>query len=1423
MARPGRSWICSTRWREDGGPALTGCILLGLRLPGVSGRARLGGLNDTTGARSPPLLTATRCGPVLAAALLAWHTAPAGAQPSFQNYAIEDGLPHSQVRALLQDSRGYLWVGTLGGGLGRFDGRNFETFTTRQGLADDRVYALAEDQQGRLWIGTEHGLTIYDAGALRSPSPDLDRLGSVRAVLASRRGVFLGSENGLLHLQGGEGGPVREIQEFGGVGVGALLEDRDGRVWVGTLGRGLAVLEGDRLSWVNGTAGWFVRDLLEARQGRIWAATSSGLFGVDGGRIEAAGLPPLPSGGGAGALVEDSDGSLWVGTDDAGVCRRAEDRTSCYSEEEGLGSNHVWALARDHEGSIWVGTYRGGLSRFLGGERLPSGLARELNGVVVRSILQDRRGRLWFATDDRGVLILDGSATRWLRERQGLANDFVLTLFEDRAGVMWIGTFKGLSRYDGRTFRTFTKADGLGDDVVRSIVEDADGTMWIATNEGGVSRFDGRRLRTFNRSAGLNSGAVNALCVDGAGRLWAGTALGLNLFEAGRFRDASREFGLTAGSVHSIREDPRTGDLWLGVFGEGLVRLPRGLPPRRGAQGVEPQTFGAPNVLSSDRVVSLVFDSSGDLWVGSETGIDRLRLDRQDPTRPPALAAFGEARGSGRVEPIHNAAFADSSGRVWFGTLRGPRLFDAARREDWEARPVIRMTAIGPAPGDWSWTPWLQEKDRRIELAPDENRLALLVEAISFRASHRLRYQFRMEGLAGAWSEPSLYPEVFYARLPAGDYTASARVSADDHTWVEAPAPFHFRVLAPFWRRGWFYAGSLLLTVFAVYGGHRLAVARLTSHERELKGEVAVRKRAEQALRESEQTLRGLLNATSDAVLLLDSEGTIVALNDRASDTLDGAPTAPLGRNVFDLLPPPLAQTRRHQLVEVTRSGRRVRFEDRQDGIWFDHILTPLVDAAGLVRRVAVFSRDVTAQKEAEARLQHDAFHDPLTGLANRALFVERLEWAIRRAARNPNRHFAVLFLDLDRFKLVNDSLGHEAGNHVLKSIAPRLEACLRASDTCARLGGDEFVILLDESQSAIDAAEVAQRILRRLWEPFEIDGRAVTLSSSIGIATSHTGYARAEDILRDVDIAMYRAKELGRSRIEIFDLEMRTRAMARFDLEGSLERAAERGELRIFYQPIVSLAEGYVQGFEALVRWRHPERGLLLPSDFVPIAEGGRLIGAIDSFVLREACRQLRQWHESLPVARGLTINVNTSGRLFSEGDLAALVERILLETGLPPHFLQLEITESALMQSMATAAETLRRLRSLGVRVAVDDFGVGYSSLAYLVQLPVDTLKIDRAFIAQLAGPPGREQIVETIVAMGQKLGTSLIAEGIETVEQRERLLTLGCGSGQGYLFSEPLEADAAAALVTPAGTTGVQAPGLATCSVARWPRFG
>jgi diguanylate cyclase (GGDEF)-like protein len=428
-------------------------------------------------------------------------------------------------------------------------------------------------------------------------------------------------------------------------------------------------------------------------------------------------------------------------------------------------------------------------------------------------------------------------------------------------------------------------------------------------------------------------------------------------------------------------------------------------------------------------------------------------------------------------------------------------------------------------------------------------------------------------------------------------------------------------------------------------------------------------------------------------------------------------------------------------------------------------------------------------------QLAHQAFHDPLTGLPNRTLFVERLERELARAAVNHER-VAVLFLDLDRFKVVNDSLGHLAGDQFLVQLGHAIAGTIRGGEhTLARLGGDEFAILLDDIDQQQDATRVVDRIFQALQTPFKIDSQELFATVSVGIAFGVPGYLSPEELLRDADTAMYQAKTTGKARLQIFDASMHTRALGLLRLEHSLRRAVEKNEFVLHYQPIVTLDDGGISGFESLVRWEHPERGLISPSEFVHLAEETGLIYGIGRHTMKDACQCLKGWEG---LAAGLSVNVNLSGRQFSQPDLIEDIELVLRETGLDPRRLKLEITESVIMENPEVAVAMLHRLKALGTRLVIDDFGTGYSSLSYLLRFPADTLKIDRSFVAALGKGGKNEAIVGAIVSLGRSLEMDVVAEGVETEEQREILRGLGCVFGQGYLFSRPVAAEHVPALL-------------------------
>ncbi len=546
--------------------------------------------------------------------------------------------------------------------------------------------------------------------------------------------------------------------------------------------------------------------------------------------------------------------------------------------------------------------------------------------------------------------------------------------------------------------------------------------------------------------------------------------------------------------------------------------------------------------------------------------------------------------------------------------------------------------------------------------------------------------------------------------------------------------------------------------------------------------DVTERRRVEQ----ENQRLAAFPRETPNPVLECDADGRIVYANPAAELAAAEAETGPAG-----LLPAGHAQLARAAL-ETGRGFRSVEVAVRGSILSWTYHPHP---ALGVVH---LFAEDITGRRGVEEQLRHEALHDPLTGLPNRHLFLEHLARAMLRARERPDYLFAVLFLDLDRFKVINDSLGHHVGDRLLSVVAGRLRGTLRSGDTVARFGGDEFALLLPDMASPATAAEVAERIQRAISEPVNLDGYEVFTSASIGIALSSADYGQPEHLLRNADMAMYRAKAAGTGRHETFDRAMHARALLRLQQETELRHALERGEMRLLYQPIVALDTGRVEGFEALIRWEHPERGTVPAGEFVPLAEETGMILPIGRWVLEEACRRLREWQDDFPESRP-AVSVNLSVRQFEQPDLAAQVEGALRASGADPAGLRLEVTESVLAQSPEATAAVLARFRALGIGVHMDDFGTGYSSLALLHSLPLDTLKIDRSFVRRIgAAVEDATPVVRTIVALAGSLGLATIAEGVETPEQLRAVRELGCGSAQGYLFARPVGAPEARALL-------------------------
>ncbi len=560
--------------------------------------------------------------------------------------------------------------------------------------------------------------------------------------------------------------------------------------------------------------------------------------------------------------------------------------------------------------------------------------------------------------------------------------------------------------------------------------------------------------------------------------------------------------------------------------------------------------------------------------------------------------------------------------------------------------------------------------------------------------------------------------------------------------------------------------------------------------------DITALKRIEQALRESEERLRLVTENMSDLVCLHDPDGRFYYVTPSSQTVLGYAPDELIGQDPYTLFHPDdrdrIRITAHAPILASIPIPNPITYRIRKktgEYIWLETLTKPIFDAQGQVRHLQTTSRDVSDRIQAERQLEHDALHDSLTGLPNRNLLMHRLELALHNSQSTPGFLFAVLFLDLDNFKVVNDSLGHLVGDELLITVAAQLQSFIRETDLAARLGGDEFVILLEGITAPYEVVLIAERILTGLRSPFVISGREVFISSSIGIVISNASYQNASDLLRNADLAMYRAKQAGRNQYALFDPTMHLQVMQRLHLEQDLRKALEKEEFVLYYQPIVTLETRQTEGFEALVRWQHPQRGIVSPAEFIAIAEETGLIVPLGEWVLTTACQQLAIWQRTYAQPT-LKMSVNLSVKQL-QPPLIEQLRSVLAITQIPPESLVLEITESMLVQNVAATRNLLQQIRDLGVRLSIDDFGTGYSCLSYLHTLPVDSLKIDRAFVSPDNANSRNQVIAESILALSNLLELSVIAEGIQTEEQLVWLRTIGCEEGQGFLFSPPVPA--------------------------------
>ncbi|HVF35196.1 MAG TPA: EAL domain-containing protein [Candidatus Saccharimonadia bacterium] len=1284
-----------------------------------------------------------------------------------------DGAPPGDVLTVHVDLGGRLYAGTPEGLFRIVGGSPAQKIWPRDtGEARPQVLAIEEDAAGRLWLAVfPNGLAIVqpDSGVAQRLRHDTRMPGSlpedsIRVLQRDRSGLLWlgGVVHGVAHVdpRGAKFGyllddtPSRPFVDTNN--IRSLLEDAQGRWWIGTEGDGLKRYDpvagtfeyfGDVLGRALGLEGQpgelRIFALHDAGAERLWVASNQGVFLLDPGARRATMLPVDPERVDGlpekvvRSLEVGADGAVWLGTMTSGLVRH----------DPAAGSWARYRAVPGDEASMWH------------------------DGVL--ALHEDRAGRLWIGTFE-GVNVLDlaSGAMRRIPRSSGdpgsVAGDLIRVVHESADGSLWIGSHNGLSRLEslgegGIRFRRYLARDGLPNSTVYGIVEDAAGDLWISTNRG-IARLDRKRdaFTTFALEDGLqglefNGGSYFALR---DGRIGFGGSQGVNVFAPERIATSTYQprVALTRYQIGGERRD----------IGDPLSFARLSIPERERIVGFEFASldFGAPRRNRFEYRLEGLTEG----WIdnGTRNSVTFTNLD------PGGYRL--EVRGTNRdgVLSPNVLALDLTIAPLWWTS--------------WPARIVYALLALAAiaVPIRGNRRKLARRRQHTRELREREERLKVAIwgsgdEFWDWDIKRGVIFRVGADQLLGFSTEQQL----------SGDDWRRNAVHPDDLERVEQILAEHVAGKREFFEsehrirnveNQWVWVLSRGKIVERDADGQPLRIAGTAR-------DITRTREAERERRIAAEVIRSM----SEAVTVTDLEFRFKSINPAftrmtgySEDEIRGVDSTILNCSQHS------EEFHRNLRQTLGRTGHWSGeiWQRRKDGeeflCWLE--LSEVTDRNGLRTHWVGVLTDITDRKRAEQELRYLANYDTLTGLPNRTLLGERLAHALIRARRHGAK-VAVLFLDLDRFKHVNDSMGHAAGDRLLKAAAARIMSAVRETDTVARLGGDEFTVVVEDLSDPNQAERVAQKLIHSFMKPLDIDGRTeVVISPSIGIAIYPDHGQVPTDLLKYADTAMYQAKDRGRNTYQLYTEAMDAQARLRASMVAQLHKAIERNEFHLVYQPKMALSDGRITGVEALLRWKNPELGAISPVVFIPIAEETGLIIQIGEWVIREACVQMQRWARS-----GLTaprVAVNVSMLQLTRGEFYQRLKEILEDFRIPGHRIELELTESMVMANAQQSIATLSQIKSLGVHVAIDDFGTGYSSLAYLKRLPIDTLKIDKEFVGDITTDPDDEAITSTIIMMAHSLGLDVVAEGVETAEQLDYLREQKCDEVQGNVVSPPLD---------------------------------
>ena len=1281
-------------------------------------------------------------------------------QQVIRTWGVDEGLPQGTVYGLAQTSDGYLWAATQEGFV-RFDGSEFTVFDKRSAetITNNMVLTLMAAQDGSLYAATNGGGLVQVSGRrIRSyiRNDGLPSLAISALYQSSDRTIWIGTQEGLARLQNdGRIVTVATADKLPHGAVTAITEDWSGQLWIGTR-QGIATLKDGRLSRHDNDG--FPREhilaLSAGRDGSVWIGTNgSGLLRYRSGQFRAyTSADGLPSSH-VSSIHEDRHGVLWIGTLDKGVGRFRNERFDFSTEIAGIGTRAVSSVLEDREGNIWIGSTNG-LTRIAQGAIQSFTSAQGLHGEKVRTVHTDASGTLWIGAGG-GLQTLGG---RTIAKGTGLSSNMILSTFSGRDGSLWVGTYDaGLNRLlKGRT-TVYDTTNGLASNIVLSVYEDRNGVVWVGTVKGLQRIVDGAVLPVSLKLSGQVIGVIDE---DRNGALWVGTQDGgVNRIIAGTtVTSFTTRNGLSNDFVLAIHQDS-AGAMWVGTLGGGLNRYKNGkwtaITTREG--------------LFDDSVFAILEDENDFLWMSCNKGIFRVareQLDRFGDGAQPRVTsiAYGRTDGmanrecNGGTQPV---ACKTPDGKLWFATVKGVAMVDPSRLRLAVAPSIMIQDFFvdGGRIGDGKPNP-LPAGTKGVEFH---------YAGINFAAPEKVHYQYKLDGFDRDWVDAGARRRAFYTNLPAGDYRFRVRAAVDDGPWSSATTSFSQKQFI--YQTPWFLTSVALLLLGAFALAHR---ARMR----------VVRASAERFKLLFDRNPAGSYRATQ--------AGGILDCNDACAKMFGFGTRAELmAHGLADLN---WSETEWEAIVSRLRDqGSLSNFETAvrradETQVWLlmnARLITegqrhPVIEATVV---------DISERKRDEEEVRYKAHHDVLTGLPNRALFKDRLSVALNYAHRHGSQ-LAVLCLDLDGFKLVNDALGRSGGDDLLKAVAARLRETCRQEDSVARVGDDEFSLLVLRPANIGIVTGVARKILQAIAAPIGVGGNDFNITCSMGISFYPQDGGDAETLLKNADSALYRAKEAGRNSFQLCSPFLARKAADRLTLETGLHQALDQGEFVLHYQPQLDLETQTVTGMEALIRWDRRGKTMLRPAEFIAVAEDTQLIVPIGEWVIETACRQGQQWHEQ---GTGLRIAVNVSARQFQQPNIVSVIEAALERTGFDPNYLEIEITESTAMFNPDLTADILLDLKNLGISVAIDDFGVGHSSLNYLKRFPIDALKIDQSFVQDITRGASDGAIISAVIALSKALNLRVVAEGVETEDQLKFLRDHGCHEAQGYLFCRPMPADA------------------------------